>query len=97
MKLWDLLIELLLEGEQHKSCEIACDIIWKIENFLSTGRASTDEISLKQSASGMIVQIVKLFTRAFETEYPLKTCHFLIDQYLLVSECDSNPNENDVN
>ena len=44
----------------------------------------------------MIKVAMDLFMRFFAQKYPLDVINFLLDQYILVSECDSDSNENEV-
>lgn len=97
MKLWDLLFQLLVENEE-KSCETACDTVSKIVNIHSDSptAAKLNTNHFRQTSSAMIKTALELFMNTYGSTYPNETAKFLVEQYVMVSECDSSPNDNEV-
>lgn len=55
-----------------------------------------DQEEYKKTPLAMINPTLKLFVRTYNETYPMETFQFLIEQFVLVCECDSNPNTQDV-
>ena len=81
---WDFLFQLLIEVEQESS-QISSDIISSLAYYSDNS---------KYEPVSMISIGLGLFVKTINNNY--EALKFLLDLYEYVSECDSNPNSNDV-
>lgn len=91
-------MQLLLDPSKN-ACNTACDIIARIvnENQTNESKSQTTTIDeLKKTSSAMIKPTVDLIVDIYSQKYPQQTFQFLLEQFELVSECDSNPNSGEV-
>lgn len=99
IRLWDLVVQLLFDPSSE-ACNKACEIISRImcerqnNTRVEEHQQTTDEF--KKTPSAMIKPTVELIVSIYSSEYPKQTFEFLLEQFELVSECDSNPNSGEV-
>jgi hypothetical protein len=107
---WKILMELLLDVD-NKSNRLAAKLIVSLYNTTQTksklklikifqrnynNNYDLGILSMKYEPITMLQVSINLFVQLFYEKHPSECINFLIDQFLLTSECESNPMEDEV-
>ena len=90
-RLWSMVMQILVDVHDPEACSIACSIVSGLSNKAGQEGSNEKEDALYMSKLGVQTIVQTLFK-----ENAFETLKFLIDEFSVVSQCESSQAENDV-